>query len=258
MFRFCVFTGRVRRGTTSGGGIFLFYVFTGILFSAGPSGTPSFVARRKIGEKGVPKGSKAALWNLAFIRGFGGETCGLFYVCALVQLTRFRPVRGVLRTASTDSIVLHRVRRNRWHSRNNRRDSTLEAGWFLKCNYLPWQRSTQRQGDKRSAEADLIASNAPLRNGTHKARQNGPKHYPGDPTGTAVPLVCLSPLSFFKQRKMGSPKGVGIAGRPVKTQAAEFISAAGQSSHFSQKPSFGQYKSRISRRASLRPHSSSR
>ena len=58
------------------------------------------------------------------------------------------------------------------------------------------QRSTQRQGDKRSAPqgyllrgtaADLIASHAPLRNGSHKARQNGPKHYPrgfkGPPTG---------------------------------------------------------------------------
>ena len=32
---------------------------------------------------------------------------------------------------------------------------------------------------------ELIASNAPLRNGSHKARQNGPKHYPGDPTGAA-------------------------------------------------------------------------
>ena len=28
------------------------------------------------------------------------------YVFAVMQLTRFRPVRGVLRTASTDSIVL--------------------------------------------------------------------------------------------------------------------------------------------------------
>ena len=32
---------------------------------------------------------------------------------------------------------------------------------------------------------DLIASNAPLREGRHKARQNGPKHYSGDPTGAA-------------------------------------------------------------------------
>ena len=31
------------------------------------------------------------------------------------------------------------------------------------------------------------------------------------------PLVCLSPPSFFKQRKIGSPKGVRFAARPVKT-----------------------------------------
>ena len=33
------------------------------------------------------------------------------------------------------------------------------------------------------AMRDLIASTAPLRNGSHKARQNGPKHYPGDSRG---------------------------------------------------------------------------
>ena len=91
---------------------------------------------------------------------------------------------------------------------------------------------------------DLIASNAPLRNGMHKARQNGPKHYSGDPTGAAAPLVCLSPLSFFKQRKMGPPEvaslverlvknvrrkmgpseTVGLAERQVKTQNVLFFS----------------------------------
>ena len=35
------------------------------------------------------------------------------------------------------------------------------------------------------AMRDLIASHAPLRNGSHKVRQNPPKHYPGDPTGAA-------------------------------------------------------------------------
>ena len=34
-----------------------------------PPGAPSFVARRKIEEKGVPKGSEAALWILAFNTG---------------------------------------------------------------------------------------------------------------------------------------------------------------------------------------------
>ena len=57
-----------------------------------PPGAPSFVARRKIGEKGVPKGSKAALWNLAFIRGLGGETCVVYYEFAVMHFTRFRPV----------------------------------------------------------------------------------------------------------------------------------------------------------------------
>ena len=49
--------------------IFGFYRFTGILFSVQPPAAPSFVARRKIEEKGVPKGSKAALWILAFYTG---------------------------------------------------------------------------------------------------------------------------------------------------------------------------------------------
>ena len=69
VFLFCVFTGIVFSVGPPGGVVFLFYVFTGILFSVGPPGAPSFVARRKIGEKGVSKGSKAALWILAFHTG---------------------------------------------------------------------------------------------------------------------------------------------------------------------------------------------
>ena len=92
-----------------------------------------------------------------------------------------------------------------------------QSGGCVNLSFLLGTRSTQRQGDKRSAAADVIASNAPLRNGSHKARQNGPKHYPGDPTGAAAPLVCLSPLSFFKQRKMGPPEVVRLAERQVKT-----------------------------------------
>ena len=74
---------------------------------------------------------------------------------------------------------------------------------------------------------DLIASNAPLREGRHTARQNGPKHYPGDPTGAAAPLVCLSPLSFFKQRKMGPPEVVGLVERLVKNVQRKMESPKG-------------------------------
>ena len=105
----------------------------------------------------------------------------------------------------------------------------------------------------RGTAADLIASHAPLRNGSHKARQNGPKHYPrgfkGPPTGAPpkpneVGLVgrggaaerlsfcperqnegcgaCddearLSPLSFVVQRKIGPPEVVGFVERLVKS-----------------------------------------
>ena len=86
----------------------------------------------------------------------------------------------------------------------------------------PSGRSMQRQGDKRSAAADLIASHAPLRGGRHTARQNGPKHYPGDSRGRS-PLARLSPLSFVVQRKMEPPEGVGIVERLVKTQNLKTI-----------------------------------
>ena len=66
------------------------------------------------------------------------------YEFARVQLTRFRPVRGVLRTASTDSIVLHVVRRNRWHFKNNRRNLWSEVGWLRK--FYPFNRTAARRG----------------------------------------------------------------------------------------------------------------
>ena len=74
----------------------------------------------------------------------------------------------------------------------------------------PRLRGAARRAHGSSAEhamRDLIASNAPLRNGSHKARQNGPKHYPGDSRGRS-PLARLSPLSFVVQRKMGPPEVV--------------------------------------------------
>ena len=90
--------------------------------------------------------------------------------------------------------------------------------------------SAARRAHGSSAEhamRDLIASNTPLREGRHTARQNGPKHYPGDPTGAAAPLVCLSPLSFFKQRKMGPPEVVGLVEKLVKNVQRKMESPKG-------------------------------
>ena len=153
---FSNFWAAVRDERSSGTETFCFtYLPASLLFQRSPT-APSFAARRKIEEKGVPKGSKAALWILAFIRGFGGETCGLFYVCARVQLTRFRPARrragGVRFTRlrrkarhhlfsaislpkallPPDSIVLHVMQRNCWNLKNNQPDLWSEVGWLRK------------------------------------------------------------------------------------------------------------------------------
>ena len=68
----------------------------------------------------MPKGSKAALWKLAFNTGVRRGDVRIVYEFAQMQFTRFRPVRGVLRTASTDSCLLHQLLLNRWHLMNNR------------------------------------------------------------------------------------------------------------------------------------------
>ncbi len=112
------------------GRILCFTVFSDALRNRRPSGTPSFAARRKIEEKDTPKGSKAALWNLAFYTGVWRGDVPRFYEFALVQFTRFRPVRGVLRTASTDSIVLLQLRRNRNTYRITDVSQTRQSGGF--------------------------------------------------------------------------------------------------------------------------------
>ena len=65
---------------------------------------------------------------------------------------------------------------------------------------------------------DLIASHAPLRNGSHKARQYGPKHYPGDPMGAAAPLGLSFSTIFLQTKKDGAPGGPTEQRMPVKTQ----------------------------------------
>ena len=90
----------------------------------------------RYGRKTRQRAPKPPFGNWLFIRGLGGETCGLFYVFALVQFTRFRPVRGVLRTVSTDSVVLLQLRRKRWHFKNNRRGVRSEVGWLRKSFVL--------------------------------------------------------------------------------------------------------------------------
>ena len=75
------------------------------LLNLRPPGAPSFVARRKIEEKGVPKGSKAALWILAFntgvwrgdVRTFLRIRIGAIYAIKSAAALRLFPCLCVLR-----------------------------------------------------------------------------------------------------------------------------------------------------------------
>ena len=78
--------------TTFGDIFFVLAFLLAALLDRRPPVAPSFVARRKIGEKGVPKGSKAALWILAFYTGVRRGDVRASYEFAQMQLTRFRPV----------------------------------------------------------------------------------------------------------------------------------------------------------------------
>ena len=87
---FYVFTSRVRRVTTSGGDIFL-------------------CVKKDIEERHA-KGLQSRPLDSGFYTGVWRGDVPTSYEFAVMQFTRFRPARGVLRTASTDSIVLHHVR----------------------------------------------------------------------------------------------------------------------------------------------------
>ena len=80
-----------------------------------PSGGHIFLCVKKDMEERHAKGLQSRPLESCFYTGVWRGDVPTLYVFALVQLTRFRPVRGVLRTASTDSIVLLQLRQKRWH-----------------------------------------------------------------------------------------------------------------------------------------------
>ena len=172
----------------------------------------------RYGRKTRQRAPKPPFGFWLFIRGFGGETCVPYYEFAVMQLTRFRPVRrragGVRFTRlrrkakhhlfsaislpkallPPDSIVLLQLRQKRWHLMNNLPDLKSEVRWFYECSchfgqctpralptamLEPRLRGAARRAHGSSAEhamRDLIASNAPLRNGSHKARPVSCQH----------------------------------------------------------------------------------
>ena len=155
-----------------------------------------------------------------FIRGFGGETCLL---CTYSPGCNLRDLGPSVACASTLFPRTLLYCSNCGEFVGTERITGLICSRKLGGCESAINSTAARRAHGSSAEhamRDLIASNTPLREGRHTARQNGPKHYPRGFKGIAIPLARLSPLSFAVQRKMESPKGAGNAERRVKTQKA--------------------------------------
>ena len=92
-----------------------FYVFMGRSARLTPFGDSIFLLVKKDRGERHAKGLQSRPLESCFYTGVWRGDVPTSYEFAVMQFTRFRPVRGVLRTASTDSCLLHVVRRKRWH-----------------------------------------------------------------------------------------------------------------------------------------------
>ena len=122
-----------------------------------PSGGHIFLCVKKDMEERHAKGLQSRPLESCFYTGVWRGDVRRPYEFALVQLTRFRPVRGVLRTASTDSIVLRLVRRMRKTYRISSLICCRQSGG-CSCAFVFWgtQKPSQRGRCRRmSAEEGM-------------------------------------------------------------------------------------------------------
>ena len=126
-------------------------------------------------------------------------------------------------------------------------------------NY-PTDEFAKRLGERIAAPVCALVRNDPSSYGSATVFPNGPAHFnpSRSDTDSCPPGHTSRHLCCFTLLHWATPNFTHPAERPVEWQAVPLTSKAGPPLHFSQTPSFGQYKSRTSRRASLRPHSSSR
>ena len=148
-------------------------------------------------DLGPPGGVPSALAFYAYAQKHTLPPCNHGWLQALLP-----PDSCVLRP---DGDAKHRRRKSPWGAVPSSR-YCLQVSEAL-------QDAERMEAVRSHAMRDLIASNAPLREGTHKARPAYTKPLtPGDSRGRS-PLARLSPLSFVVQRKMESPKGVSLVER---------------------------------------------
>ena len=122
--------------------IFGFYVFTNILFSLRPPGAPSFVARRKIEEKGVPRGCGPIGSPGVNVDTMPDVLCA--YVFATVRLTRLSRLR---RSAYPLASACCGAQKDKESYGTTRLPTTHHVGYSLNANdFAAEPRSTTESG----------------------------------------------------------------------------------------------------------------
>ena len=174
----------------------------------------------------MPKGSKAALWNLAFYTGGRRGDVRRPYVFAQMQLTRFRPVRGVwqahcfhglMRTAVPSKIVSSTVPLAPHPKGTSYGDA--EAS--------PSGRSTQRQGDKRQRRSRLNRVKCTVAKRQAQSTSEWPKTLLRGFKGPQPLDTPFSPI-FRRASKDGVPEGRWKSRAVGKKRTAKDIATGGR------------------------------
>ena len=211
-----VFLTALRDQRPPGAISFCFSFYRHSLFGT-TSGGHIFLCVKKDMEERHAKGLQSRPLESGFYTGVWRGDVRTLYVFALVQFTRFRPVRGVWQAHcfhGLDCTARNAVGSK--HSLNNQCPANLEVGWLRKCHQFNRIAARRAHGSSALVHAmrDLIASNALLR-----ARRKSPW---GKVVGTQhVRMAQTITPGDSRGRQQGphqSPTLVGLVGRGGATE----------------------------------------
>ena len=160
----------------------------------------------RYGRKTRQRAPKPPFGFWLFIRGFGGETCLLCTYSPGCNLRDLGPSVACFALFPRTQLYCSDCGENVGTLRITSLIYSRKAGGCEGISIFHGTAARRGKGISDSAAADLIASHAPLRNGSHKARQNGPKHYPRGFKGPQPLGTPFSPI-FRRATKDGATGG---------------------------------------------------
>ena len=206
-FRFYVFTYLSTQPTTSGGDIFRCTFLPAALLFQCPSGTPSFVARRKIGEKGVSRGC-GPLNPRSNVLGHSDVLCANHLATVrLTRLSRLRRSAYPLASACCTAVELMAL------SQPPNFRPQIRLVILSVPTFSPHYEQYNRVRGNSAKHATDGPKSRKLHPGAHVEKSarlpsKPPYEKPESKGRLWSPLACLSSISFFTQRKIWPPEGL--------------------------------------------------